>query len=137
MLTYLTPMYNETERIGIAAMFVANGCEMQKMKHHRHNLFSTLRLWNSWIGNIVFSTLLLLTVLSLNIMWSLMTAIILIYHNHYFEVVYIITSCDVMIHESRYTILKLGKISILFSFESITKYFKTILFVVVIWMLLT
>ena len=42
MLTYLTPMYNEIE--GIAAMFVANGCEMQKMKHHRHNLFSTLRL---------------------------------------------------------------------------------------------
>ena len=30
------------------AMFVANGCEMQKMKHHRHNLFSTvcLRKWD-------------------------------------------------------------------------------------------
>lgn len=45
MLTYLTLMYNEIEKTRIA-MFVANGCEMQKMKHHRHNLFSTVCLQN-------------------------------------------------------------------------------------------
>ena len=68
-------------------MFVANGCEMQKLKHHRHNLFYTLRLQNTRISNIEFTTLLLLTLLLINIMWSFMAAITLIYRHYYFEVV--------------------------------------------------